>query len=480
MSMKYRRLVRIISLCLCCIMLVGCANAQQAHSEPTEKLPDMEPEESYALSYDIAGGKDVMPIAGFYGPYPIKYSKDGCTMPNYISEEYFQMIADAGVNVISASSLNYASTPELLIQTLELGEKYGVGIYVTDDRVTANINDDTYTAQEASKHIADYYDYPAFCGLVLVDEPTWQPHYNAGDGKRDISLYGHLANILRNDLGVRFYNSMYSILKWDDATREAYTKYVQEIGNVMNPYYVTCSFYPFSADQPGGLPAYFFALDLMQRQARSKQVPFWAYIQAGSQWNDSGKRFDSESYFPNEAEFNWNVNTALAFGAQGITYFPLIQPYHFAYAKSTDWDFQRNGIIGAWGNKTRWYYYAQNISKQIQEIDEVLMNAVNKGVIVNGKQAVEDTGFAECIIKEGTFRELASVSGDAMVGCFNYQGKSAFYVVNYSMEYAQHISLDFNGTQNMKVIQNAETSHVKTDNLTLDMAAGEGILIVIE
>ena len=480
MRRKGKRFLRIVSLGLSLVMLAGCGSKQTTQSETQTKFEDMEQEQSYALSYDIAGGKDVMPIAGFYGPYPIRYRKDGCTMPDYITEEYFKLISEAGVNVISASSLNYPSAPDLLIKTLEYGEKYGVGIYVTDDRVTANIGDDTYTAKAASSLIADYYDYPAFCGLVLVDEPTWQPHYNAGDGSRDISLYGHLAEILREDLGIKFYNSMYSILQWDDATREAYKKYVQEIGNVINPYYVTCSFYPFSDDQPGGLPAYFFTLDLMRTQAQSKKVPFWSYIQAGSQWNDAQGRFDSKDYYPNEAEFNWNINTSLAFGAQGIGYFPLIQPYHFAYAESTDWDFQRNGIIGAWGNKTRWYYYAQNISKQIQAIDEVLMNAVNKGVIVNGDQAVEDTGFAECIIKEGTFRELASVSGDAMVGCFNYNGKSAFYVVNYSMEYAQNIVLDFHGTQNMKVIQNAETNHIKTSELTLDMAAGEGILLVIE
>ncbi len=473
-----KRLIRMVSLGLSIFMLTGCGSNTASQSQ--SKFEDMEIEQSYAISYDIAGGKDVMPISGFYGPYPIKYSKNGSTMPDYITEEYFQMISEAGVNVICASSLNYNYAPDLFNKSLDLGAKYGVGLYVTDDRITGNIGDDTYTAQAASEYLAEYYDHEAFCGIVLVDEPTWQPHYNAGDGSRDISLYGHLATILREDLGVKFYNSMYSILQWDDATREAYKKYVQEIGNVINPYYVTCSFYPFSDWQPGGLPAYFFTLDTMRTQAQSKQVPFWSYIQAGSQWNDEHGRFDSDSYYPNEAEFNWNINTSLAFGAQGITYFPLIQPYHFAYAESTDWDFQRNGIIGAWGNKTRWYYYAQNISKQIQAIDEVLMNSVSKGVIVNGDKAVEDTGYAECIIKEGTFRELSSVSGDAMVGCFNYNGKSAFYVVNYSMEYAQNIVLDFQGAQNMKVIQGAETNHIKTSELTLDMAAGEGVLVVIE
>ena len=73
-----------------------------------------------------------------------------------------------------------------------------------------------------------------------------------------------------------------------------------------------------------------------------------------------------------------------------------------------------------------------------------------------------------------------SVNGDAFVGCFNYNGKTALYVVNYSMEYAQYITLHFNEAQNIRMIQNCETSYVNAKNLTLDIATGEGILLVIE
>jgi hypothetical protein len=67
-----------------------------------------------------------------------------------------------------------------------------------------------------------------------------------------------------------------------------------------------------------------------------------------------------------------------------------------------------------------------------------------------------------------------------MIGCFNYQGKSAYYVVNYDNEYAQKVTLEFWDNYDMKVIQNAETEYVNTDNLKLTMEAGEGVLIVME
>ena len=172
---------------------------------------------------------------------------------------------------------------------------------------------------------------------------------------------------------------------------------------------------------------------------------------------------------------------ALVFGAKGIEYFPLIQPHYYAFAESTEFDFERNGIFGAWGNKTQWYYYAQDINKQIAAVDEVLMNSVNKGVIASGKQAVSDTSYAETAIMEGTsWRELESIDGDALVGCFNYQGKTALYVLNYSYEYAQKINLNFNGNYKFTVVQNGETSHYKGNDITLDMFAGDGALVVFE
>lgn len=128
-----------------------------------------------------------------------------------------------------------------------------------------------------------------------------------------------------------------------------------------------------------------------------------------------------------------------------------------------------------------WYNFAQNINKHIEVIDEVLMNSVNKGVIITGEQAKKDMELAtSCVIDSGAFQELLSVTGDAMVGCFNYNGKTALYVVNYSMEYAQHITLNLNEAHDVTVMQNAETSYVNAKNLQLDMAAGEGVLVVIE
>ena len=79
-----------------------------------------------------------------------------------------------------------------------------------------------------------------------------------------------------------------------------------------------------------------------------------------------------------------------------------------------------------------------------------------------------------------SWRELESVEGNVMIGCFNYQGKTALYVVNFEEEYAQKITLNLKGSYDMSVTQNAEVSKVNTNKLVLDMKAGEGALIVFD
>ena len=220
---------------------------------------------------------------------------------------------------------------------------------------------------------------------------------------------------------------------------------------------------------------------MIRGYALEAKIPFWTLIQAGNQWADGRQAFDAVAPgLPNEAQFNWNINSALALGAQGIVYFPLVQPYYYIYAVSQEFDFERNGLFGAWGNKNRWYYYAQNIKDHIGAIDEILMNSVNKGMIVSGTTATKETKRLTCILEDGSFNQLKSVEGEALVGCFNYNGKTALYVVNYSDECAQNVTLHFNGSQNLDVIQKAETSYVNAKNLTLKMTAGEGVLIVVE
>lgn len=476
MRNRHKSITSIVSLLLCATMFVGCAAQETKETKKTVEVVPMEKEESLAVSFDFIGGKDVMPIGCFHGPFTSTYNQDGNIIPDYMTDKFFSALSEAGFNLITASNADYVRTRAALEKGLELGEKYGIGWFVGDANITGNPD---LTLEEAKGYIASYYDYPAFCGMTIVDEPN-TPYFNGdGNAAKMMDLYVNQAQILQNDLGLYCYISLWPNGDLKADKRELYIKYVEDVLANLQPKILMWDYYPFGVDKDDDNRGYFWNMDLMRKYAQEHQIPFWTFIQAGSQWYVTAQ--DSiKPYFPNEPQLHWNINTCLAFGAQGFQYFPTFQYVDFARAETTDWDFQRNGIFGAWGNLNEWYHYAKNAHKQVAAVDEVLMNSVNKGIIVNGEKAAKDTEYVECVIDSGSFQELMSVTGDAMVGCFNYNGKTALYVVNYSMEYAQYITLNLNEVHEMKKIQNAETSYVKTDALTLDMAAGEGVLIVIE
>ena len=366
---------------------------------------------------------------------------------------------------------------ELLDKATAGAKADNLSIYTADGTL---YNPADITASTLQERISNYSSYDSFCGLFLVDEPTTE-YYMPGSGKDNISNYKGLASVLQKNLGITCFMNMYPIWKYS-SNQEKYEQYVEEYCDSLSPEFLNWDNYPFESTE--GLDVYFYNMSLMREKATQYQIPFWATIQAGGHWNDSSSNIDgiiAAGDRPTKAQFNWNVNTCLAFGVQGLTYFPLIQPIHFAYAPNGEYVYDRNGMIGADGRLNDWYYYAKEINTHIQAIDKVLMNAVNHGVIVSGDSATTDTALTtNCVIESGQFRELESVTGDAMIGCFKYQGKTALYVVNYDMGNTQDITLNFTKACNVKVVQGAKTSFANTTELQVNMTAGEGALLVIE
>lgn len=446
-------------------------------NEQTENKATIEPmevEKPDVYGFEFLGGTDVMPIAGYYGPMPSNYSVDGQSLPDYISDEFFEKIAECGINLLHHQYTNYATIPSFAKKLLGLGEKFNIGICVYDSRIRDNLGDDTLSVEDIDEIVNDYRNYPAFCGLYITDEPSSDYYYSNSSNPR-LTKYNKLFANLKA-LDIFGYANLFPMVRVTQ--REQYEKYLQEYIDNCDVYYLSWDKYVF--DKGNSKSEYFLNMSLCREYAEKANIPFWTFIQAGSQWNDNQQPIETNGYYPTEGEFIWNINTCLAYGAKGIQYFPLIQPNYFSFSTSNEFDFERNGIFGAWGNKNRWFYYAKNANAQIAAVDEVLMNSVNKGVIVTGEDAKKDNSDSKFLIDGDSWRELAGVSGDSLIGCFNYKGKSAFYVVNYDTEYAQKITLKLKGKYNLSVTQGAKTTYINTDELELTMAAGDGALVVVE
>ena len=473
--MKNKTVVGVVALLMILSMcLIGCASKE----EVVETIAPMDQEESNAISFNFIGGKDVMPIGVFDGPHTSKWNQDGNMGPDFVTDEYYKLLKDSGVNLVVESKSNWLTSRDSMKKSLELGEKYGLGIFVGDHNITWDYD---ITEEEARQYVSEYYDYPAFCGITLLDEPNVPYFTRDGNENRNLDLFVNMAKVLQKDLGITCAINLYNGGNWDAKTRDIYKRYVDDCFEQLDPSIYCYDMYPHSTDPDSTIiNKVLWNMALFRDKSIADGKPYWTYLATGGQWLANTTEQTKKPYFPNEPQFNWYYNNHLAFGCQGFIYYGFVFELKSDTAVGTDWDHYEKGMIGEFGNKTQWYYYAEKANKHIAAIDDVLMNCVNKGVIASNDTVKKEMQFIDCIIESGKFRELQSVEGDSIVGCFNYNGKTALYVTNFSMEYAQKITLNLNATQKMKVVQNAETSYVKGKTLTLDMAAGEGVLVVIE
>ena len=472
--MRLKKIIKIgVSTLLLLSFVIGVTGCSSS-----AVIKDMEIESVASYSFDAIGGKDVMPIMGFNGPTTSGESWNGNALPDYYTDEFFEMVSDMGINVIGPSYSHYDSVPYYATKILEQSEKYGLGALVWDKRI---INENA-TVEMMDSYIKDYANYKSFIGVYMVDEPG-AVYFRDHENGTNIDEFATISENI-NKLGYFYYGNLLGMIFQETQTEsdvEAYQKYVREWVNTCHPKALMYDRYIFTGNK--GLTyakTYFKTMEIIRSVAEESNIPFWVFVEAGNQWNDGKTRFDSKGYYPSQGEFYWNVGTLLAFGAKGVMYFPMLQPSHFAWAETELFDFQRNGLIGAWGNKTRWYHYAKDMNAQIAAADEVLMNSVNKGVIASGKKALEDLSDCQYLMEGTAWRELTNVSGDAMIGCFNYQGKTALYVVNYDTKYAQNITLDFADDYNVTVIQDAKEQHWSCDSLELTFEAGGSALVVFE
>ena len=458
--------------------LNGCAKEEAVQIEP------MEIEEVDTYSLDIIGGSDVMPIIGYYTPTTSWYSAEGSAPRDILTDEYYEMIADSGVNLILSNPRGYNDAPTLMGKALDYAAKYNIGIILTDNTLNGEEvrgTENPLTAEKALESMSNYMNHPGFAGVMLYDEPATSYFLSTSFAESHrLEKYTEIARVLNDEIGVFTYQNLNPL--FDMENKENYDKYLTEYCETQYPNYIMFDLYPSEKQHANKEYAYLYHLATFREFGQKYDIPFWSFIACGSQWNVGNYVPEYESYFPDEGQFDWSANLSLAFGAKGLAYFPMFQPYYYAYGTGQgDYDFQVNGMFGSWGNKNQWYYYAQNMNKHVQVIDEILMHSMNKGILATGEIAQDYCKETRDALLEGNaWRELADVSGDAVIGCFNYQGKTVLYVVNASYEYAQKINLSFVDTCNVKVVQDAEANYIKGDSITLDMPAGDGVLLLFE
>jgi len=436
----------------------------------------------------LPGSGDVMPIAGYYGPHrPIL--SGGQLSPDYVNDKTFKMIADAGINLICYTECRYSDQPEEWHDILKLAEKYNIGVFMWDDRITKDT-----THEELEEYISEYGHYKSFAGLRVTDEPSaeYYPHpelagFDVIPERRLLPLFSDVSCLLNSYDNMIGYTNLLPWSAWMRSPIEDYDRYLREFCEMYDPKLISMDSYVINGihNKPQEkidrcFNDFFRCVSVCWKYARLHKIPFWGFAQAGGNWF-VGKS-EPQKYLPNAAETLWMVNVLLAYGAKAIQYYPLLQTYYSSLRPDCTVDPERSGLIAADGLPNRYWFYARSANEQIAVVDEILLKCECEGMITTN-YAKKVTADAEGFFDTDSFRELCSVESEekgAFIGCFDYQGKTAFYVVNNNMYARQNITLNFDKEHTYSLLAVGCDKKETGSKCALDLAAGAAMLVVID
>ena len=269
---------------------------------------------------------------------------------------------------------------------------------------------------------------------------------------------------------------------------DAYRKYVQEYIETCHPTMLSFDHYPFA--NGGSVDFYLKSLKVIREKAIENSISFGGCV--GTSTTSYNTKPNTEVNATTQGQINWSVNTLLAYGAKGYTWFTLIQPRNFAlYGDEengiTKMDFKRAGLIGADGSETPVYGMAKSINSWVKRIDSILMDSKSLGVLAVGNDAKHETGFNESSYGNMTLsigNWIAEMYYEGIIaGVFDYKGQTAYYLVNHDIENKQDVTLQFNTASNLTIYEQTSNdtknvSNVETQKLTL--AAGGAALVIVE
>ena len=479
MKKNFKRTISLALVAAAMTGVVGCngngnTGAGQT-ADPSEKGTPV----SFAPLTMRGVEKDEMPIGGFMAP-TAQYTGNGYALPSLITDEVFGYLKECGINNVIDTKIDVSKNAELAETVLTLADKYEISWFMQSTSVhdlkragTGTVLADAANLAAELKRLADAHPY--YAGLYGMDEPSndlypyiknsWDTVKEArnllGAGYEDLSIYYNL------------YPPCPQIGKDENGRTIDYQTYLDGYVET-GAEYLQFDMYPIYGEE-GTTTTWFSLLGQINNTVKKANIPWVGYIQCGGYFYDNN--VGTEHRICNENELNWDVNTMLAFGAKGVSYFPCMFPPEWSAIPNEL--AQANSLIDKYGNKTPYWYYAKKINTQIAAIDHVLMNSAHMGVILSGKGEGFYGEGDDCF---SSFRQLLSVSGDpALVGCFDYKGGTALYVVNNTFdEHRGEITLSFDRAYEYEVIQRGVTGSITAQEFVLTLEAGEGALVVLK
>jgi hypothetical protein len=441
-----------LTLIMVSLFIVGCSGCGKADTKD-----NLVKENSYDVLHMGA-----IPIGMWVTP-PEKYRVS----------EYYELMKKCGINFVNGFS-SYETNSDAIKQSLSLAEEQGLKFLVADQTVTALIeeyqkNPDEAILEKAMKQIEKYYQYPAYAGQLLIDEP--------GRAMFD-NLIPFVETYSKNYPGKQWHVNMFPSYA-EGGTGVPYEQYVDDWIEMVNPNYYSYDSYPllvYDDDNPLARPEitdYYYNLDLLRSKTREKEIPLWSFIQTVG---ISGTQGVPDKRTPSREDIRWQVFTNLAFGVKGLQYFCYFTPDKGNESFTP-------ALITTDGQKTERFDYVKEINTEIAAYGDKLLNCHAEGVILNNNSDEERYQlYDESLV---SFGKLLSVEGDtALVGCFTDRitEKKSILITGTNPREDINITLSFaRGVKSVEAYVNGEIVKmtVTDGKLELTIQRGDAIYVLI-
>ncbi len=320
-----------------------------------------------------------------------------------ITHENFKTLHDAGFNI----SLGSAANQDITLKTIKAAEGTGVKILINcpETRRIPSIRE-TVTLFRNNSNIIGYY---------VWDEPTAKAFDKWSEVCREILKYDSIhipfVNLLPiappAQLGIdNYFDYLADFIKKSDSNVFSYDNYA-----IINQNGKTVVF-----------ESYYQNLEIAANVAKIYNIPFWAFCLSAPHNNYPD---------PTIEYLTFEAFTALAYGAQGLSYFTYSIP------PETSVKF-RSAPIDKENNKTNLWYLVQQNNYQIQSLSNVFLGAKLIDVWHTGKKIPKGTKRLEA--PPYPFKHISSEEKGVLISLLENNGNRYLVIVNHDILNPQKVS----------------------------------------
>ena len=371
----------------------------------------------------------------------------------YVNDEQYKLMADAGINWVMGGGDPSISNPTIQTKMLELCAKYGIGMNVSDGNFGSRLlgKSEAEIAQAVSK----YHNVPSADGFYVLDEPYNPNEYVTAYvalKKANPDAYMHL-----NFLPGQVYPS------WDTYYSQMYDWCARCADEGYPVDYLLFDQYPFpkwgDMDRKGFMNNLRTAHDV----ALAHGIKTGTYIQAVQ--TSGGRR-------PSDSEIRYEMYLSLAFGYKQLSFFTWFTPVD----REGPFD---DGIISSEGVPNAHYETIKTLNHEILAIGSTLAKCEALEVYLNGET------WGQPSIPADFFVQPADTTNYTVSAIKHKEtGRNYVMVVNNNYNREQTITLSFDSAvTSLSEVSRTDGSLVPLtmdgDKLTLTLAAGDAMLIAL-